>query len=215
MSEENQEKNTQEEIVQNTISAKKPFFAFLEKCKDYSLKKKILIAVLIIAIVYGGWFLIFKVFKQAPKQIYEVAVYAHNQSGSDLSSSMRIGDALVVMKDGHSWSKTESISYLILKMNLTEEQARKLTMADEKEVKFKDWSDEEKKRAEEEEARAKEEDREYRREPKMKTLRPRLYRIDLEDEIFKGFKRIDLLNGQPYDGQIFDWSIIERKEKLK
>ena len=220
MNEENQAQNTQEEAVEKNVSPKKSFFTFFKqcklfkKCKDYSLKKKILTAVLIVVVLYGGWFLAFKVFKSAPKQIYEVAVYAHNQSGSDSSSSMRMGDALVVMKEGHSWSHTESISYLILKMSLSEEQAQKLSMADEKEIPFKQWSDEEKQRAEEEEARAKEEDREYFEEPKRETLRPRLYRIDFEDKVFEGFTRVQLMQGQPYKDMVFDWGIVEKKDKL-
>ena len=218
MNEENQVPNAREEAVEKNVSSKKSFFAFFKQCKllkkrkDYSLKKKILTAILIIAVLYGGWFLIFKIFKPVPKQIYEVAVYAHNQSGSDPSSSMRMGDALVVMKEGHSWSHTESVSYLILKMNLSEEQAQKLSMADEKEIPFKQWSDEEKQRTEEEEARAKEDDREYFEEPKRETLRPRLYRIDLEDKVFEGFTRVQLMQGQPFDDQIFDWGIVEKKK---
>ena len=178
-----------------------------------SVKEKIQICLFLAIIVLLIWG-VPKLFTSPPKALYEVAVFAHNQSNSDSGSSMGIGDVLVTMKEGHSWSNTEKISYLILKMNLTEEQARKLTQADEKEIPFKDWSEEEKKRAEEEEARAEEEDREYMREPKRETLRPRLYQIDMENKVFAGFKRTDLLNGQPFDDQVFDWSIVDKKRKL-
>ena len=176
-----------------------------------SLKEKIQICLFLAIIVLLIWG-VPKLFKSPPQALYEVAVFAHNQSNSDSGSSMGVGDVLVTMKEGHSWSRTEKISYLILKMELTEDQAQKLTQADEKEIPFKDWSEEEKKRAEEEETRAKEEDREYRREPKRETLRPRLYQIDMEDKAFESFKRIDLLNGQPFDDQVFDWGIVDKKK---
>jgi hypothetical protein len=97
-------------------------------------------------------------------------------------------------------------------MNLTEEQAAKLTMADEKDIPFKEWPEEEKKRAEEEEKRAKEESRDYQQGEKSENLRPRLYRVKLQDKAFEGFSREQLLSGQPYMDQVFDWGIVEKKK---
>ena len=175
-------------------------------------RKHLIIAAAVALIVAGGFFAGKKVLNRAPKQIYEVAIMARSQHNSDpeedLKSSLKAGDVLVVQKNGHSWSTTESVSYLILKMNLTEKQAIKLTHPKEKEIKFKDLSEEEKTRIEEEKKRAKEADEKYVEEPRMETLIAREYRIGMSE--FEGFEANDLLNGQPFD-EVFDWGIVERK----
>ena len=184
----------------------------------WQLKKKEKILVILalftlVGILWLGVWGVSKMYRQADKQVYEVAVFAHDQSGQ-VRSAHRIGDALVIQNEDHSWSQTERISYLILKMELTEDQKNKLLMADEREIPEKEWSEEERQRAEEEKRMAKEEGREYRPEPRRETLRPRLYRIDLEDKSFEKFSRDDLIDGQPYMNQVFDWKVVERKKKL-
>ena len=184
-------------------------------------KKQALIAGFVLAGLVILGVLINLFFKPAPKALYEVAVFAHDQgdnSAESLKSDMKIGDVLIMKKQEEgktlNWSTTERISFLILKMELTEDEVQKLTMADEREIPKKEWSEEEKKRAEEEETRAKQEGREYRPKPKTETLRPRLYRIRLEDEIFAGFLREQLMNGQPYTERVFDWGVVEKKNAL-
>lgn len=177
-------------------------------------KKTVLIAAIVLLVVVGAIYWINS--KKAPKQIYEVAVMVRSQSNSDpeedKKTSLKKGDVLVTQKEGHNWSKTESVSYLILKMNLTEEQAQMLTQAKTKEIEFKDLSEEEQKRIEEEKKRAKDEDREYVEEPRQKTLIAREYRVKLDDKKFEGFKAIDLLKDQPYSEEVFDWGIVEKKK---
>ena len=175
-------------------------------------KKNIFIAIAVILIVIGGFFVVKKVFKQPLGQIYEVAVMARSQNNpdpaEDRKSSLKAGDVLIVQKHGHNWSTTESVSYLILKMNLTEEQTAKLTMSKEKEIKFRDLPEEEKKRIEDEKNRAKETDEKYFEESRMEILIAREHHIDMRE--FEDFEANDLLNGQPFD-EVFDWGIVERK----
>lgn len=188
----------------------------MEKLKKFLKPKIIGVAVMIVLVLVLGVKFGAKIFKPEPKQIYEVAVFAHSQNNSDpeedKKTSMKKGDVLVTMKDGHNWSRTEMVSYLILRMELTEEQAQKLTQSDEREIPYKELSDEEKQRIDEEKERAKEEDRDYTEEPRRETLRPRLYRIKLEDEKFEGFNRVQLINGQPYYDEVFGWGIVEKKD---
>ena len=181
------------------------------------LSKKNLIIIGVVALVFVvGALLKTYVFKSAPKQIYEVAIMVRSQKNSDPSedrkTSLKRGDVLVTQKDGHNWSKTESISYLILRMNLTEEQAQKLTQAKTREISEKELSDEERGRIEEEKQRAKDEDREYHEEPRQETLIAREYYIDMTEFDEQGFKAVDLISGQPFQEEVFDWGIVERKK---
>jgi hypothetical protein len=166
--------------------------------------------VLIILIV-GGYFIATKFFKPAPRKVYEVAVVVRSQNNpnpeEDRRTSLKAGDVLVVQPEGHNWSRTERISYLILKMNLTAEQKTKLTAPQEREIKFKDLSEEEKKRV-------KNEGREYQEETRREILRARACRINL-GKYFPDFKPVDLLFGQPYLDKVYDWSIVEKKPKVK
>ncbi len=189
----------------------------LEKIKKISPKKAVIGGLVLVILVVGGYFAA-KFFKPAPKKVYEVAVVVRDQNNpdpeEDRRTSLKAGDVLVVQPEGHNWSRTERISYLILKMNLTEEQKAKLTAPQEKEIKFKDLPEEEKKRIEEEKKRAKKEGREYEPEPRRETLRARAYRINL-GKYFPDFKPTDLLSGQPYLDKVYDWGIVEKKPKVK
>jgi hypothetical protein len=188
------------------------------KIKKIIRTKKAIIALGAIIIAVGGYFLISNHInsgKNDQKQAYDVLIMVHDQTNSDPAedrrTSMKTGDVLVVQPQGHEWSNTEKISYLILKMNLTEAQAAKLTQAKEREVTEKELSAEEKTRMEEEKKRAKDENREYRPEPKRETLIAREYFIDLRSE-FPDFKDIDLLAGQPFLDKVYDWGIVSRKK---
>ena len=178
--------------------------------------KTIIILAICFLIIIGGYFSFRKIFKPDPKQIYEVAVMVRDQYNSnpeeDKKTSLKIGDVLVVQKVGHNWSNTEKVSYLILKMNLTEKQKAKLTQAKEKEIKFKNLTKEEQARIKEEKKRAKDSGEEYHEEQKTEILIAREYYIDLSKEEFKGFSANNLLSGQPYIDDVFDWDIVERKK---
>lgn len=190
----------------------------LKAFKNWKLKKISLVILGVIVLTGLAWWLGPKIFKPAPKRIYNAAIMVRDQDNSnpeeDRRSSLKKGDVLITQADGHKWSKTENISYLILKMNLTEEQARKLTRPEERELKASELSEEERQRREQEEARAKEEDREYEPELRMEILRARRYYIDLAKQ-FPGFKALDLLKGQPFQTQVYDWGIVDKKPKVK
>jgi cell division protein FtsL len=203
-----EEKNN--ETPKNEIHKAKRLKNF--QIKKISLKKILLVLLAITMIVIAGWLIITKALKPKPKQLYQVAVMVRDQSG-DISTALKSGDVLIIQDDGHKWSRTESVSYLILKMELTEEQKQKLLSSDEKELEFEDLSEEEQKRIKEEEQRAKDEGREYEREPRRETLRTRAYRIDLEKLGFSD--PASLIKAQPFAGQVFNWGIVEKKEKIK
>lgn len=188
--------------------------AYLGKYRKYLSKKNIIWAVIGVLIIAGGAYFRPKIFKPAPKSIHQVAIVVRGQQNpnpaEDARSSLKAGDVLAVQSEDHKWSNTEKISYLILKMNLTDEQAAKLTQAKERELKFKDLSKEERKRIEEEKKRAKDEGRKYEEEPRRETLIAREYYIDLI-KYFPDFKAIDLMKGQPYQDKVYDWGIVDKK----
>ncbi len=193
----------------------------VKKCcgavKNLFTKRIVIIAIVLIVIATTGVILRKTVFKPAPKKIYEVAVMVRSQENpnkaEDMRTSLKVGDALVIQKDGHNWSRIEKISYLILKMNLTEEQKAKLTQGEEREISEDELSQEEMDRIAEEKKRAEENDEKYMEEPRTETIRARQYHIDME--IFEGFKANDLLNKQPYYGEVYDWGIVDKKKAVK
>jgi len=182
------------------------------------INKKLIISLIIIAIISGGLFYFKdKIFKPAPKKIYEVAIMMRSQHNKDpkedARTSLKKGDCLVTQKEGHNWSKTEKVSYLILKMNLTEEQAQKLSKSKTRKIKEKELSQEEQDRIKEEKKRAKDEKRDYMSEPREETLIAREYYIDFtKDEVLENLKANDLIKGQPLMDRVFDWKIVEKKK---
>lgn len=128
-------------------------------------------------------------------QIYEAAVQIRDQHNSDPEEDVRTclkkGDVLLVLPEGHIWSKTELISSLILKIKMTEEQTAKLTQPIERK------SDKKKEKREEGEPEEKE------------TIKMRKYRIKIESLDFNIEK---LSEGQPFENKVFDWKdIVEEK----
>jgi len=131
--------------------------------------------------------------QQQRQQVYEVAVQLKDQHNSDPEEDSRTclkrGDAIIVLPEGHKWSKTELISSLILKIRMTEEQAAKLTQPIEKE------------------SNKKKEDG----EPAEKEIvKIRKYRIKIEELNFDEKK---LLENQPFENKVFEWkNIVEEKQ---
>jgi len=219
-----QELNVERELPKPSLAEK-----FVEFFRRHATKKNIIALIVILAVIAVTIGLKMTIFKSAPKQIYQVAIMVRSQvnkdKAEDLRTSLKRGDVLVVQKESHKFSKTESISYLILKMKLNEEQAAKLTKADEKELTKKEIRAEIAKRQEEREARAAESGREIsaeeleREEEEIRqrriTVRPRLYFIDLSKGDFAEFKANDLLEGQPFTDEIYGWSIVDKKGKVK
>ena len=185
--------------------------------KFFRLDKKIIIIIIIsvlIMVFLLSFFAIKKTKNKVPKEIREVAIMIrsqqNNNSSEDKKTSLKKGDVLVVQKNGHNWSKTENISYLILKMNLTDEQASKLTQAKTKNIEYNELSQEEKDRINNEKKQAKDAGEKYTPEPRTKTLIAREYYIDLTKN-FPDFKATDVLNGQPFFDKVYDWGIVAQK----
>jgi hypothetical protein len=145
---------------------------------------------------------------------YEVAVQVRDQLSSDPAedarTSLKAGDVVVIQPAGHSWSMTERVSYLILKIKLDNIQKSDLVSPEERELSKKEikarrpekWDEmpkEDRKRFEEEE----------KMRPQTETVRPRKYRIDLEKIGFTDPN--SLLNGQPFADKTFDWDVVEKK----
>jgi len=131
-------------------------------------------------------------FKESQQQVYAVSVQVRDQHNSDpeedAQTCLKKGDVLVVLPENHSWSKTELISSLILKIKMTEEQATKLTRPIEKES--------DKKREDGELA-------------EKETVKMRKYRIKIEG---LNFDVKDLSKGQPFENKVFEWKeIVEEK----
>ena len=130
--------------------------------------------------------------KAQQQQIYAAAVQIRDQHNSDPEEDARTclkkGDVLLVLPEDHTWSKTELISSLILKMKMTEEQAAKLTQPIKKESgeKREDGEPEEK-----------------------EVIKMRKYRIKIEELNFDIEK---LSEGQPFENKMFNWEdIVEEK----
>jgi hypothetical protein len=171
------------------------------------------IAAIAVIIIAAAIFLLPKLFKPEPKSIYSVAVIVRSQTNAntaeDLRSSMKAGDVLVIQSENFGFSATENISYLVLKMSLTESQKQKLTQSEERTLKESELSEPEQKRIEEEKARAKEAGKKYSEPPRRETIQPRMYYIDLAKI---GFSDPNvLLSGQPYADKVFDWGIVRKK----
>jgi hypothetical protein len=173
------------------------------KSKKLIVWKKIIIVFLVLLIVIGAYWVSKKIFKNEPKQIYQAAIMVRDQENSDPAedrrTSLKSGDVLMVADENHKWSNTEKISYLILKMNLTESQKNKLTQPEEREKEKNELTEEEKKIMEENE----------NFETSKELIRIRQYRIKIEDF---DFEPLDLLKGQPFLEEIYDWKIVEKKK---
>lgn len=156
------------------------------------MKKKIIIigAILAIAVLAGFWG-IKKSARQSGNKIYEAAVLVRGQENDnpahDRAPALMVGDVVSLAEAGYSWSKTEKISYLILRLRLSEEEKNKLLRPLAKD-------------APDANAIGKE------------ILKLREYYIDLAGE-FKGFSPDNLLSGQPYYDKIFDWGIVKKRKE--
>jgi hypothetical protein len=179
-------------------------------------KYKIFVIVFGIALVLilAGWFLLSVVIKPAPKQVYDVAVMVRNQGGGggadDAKTNLKKGDVLAIQKQGHNWSNTEKISYLILQMELTQEQKQKLMQPKTKDLDKEEGLERGLIRQEELEGENAMSEAELE-ERLRQTVIAREYYIDF-DELPKEFKPADLMSSQPFAGEVFDWGIVEEKD---
>jgi hypothetical protein len=161
-------------------------------------KKKIIIAVAVIAVIVGGIFgwkkyKNYKAGKEETASVYEALVMVADQTASnpdeDKKSSLKRGDVIAIFPEGHTWSDTERTSYLIVKVKTTQENANKLLEPVTKEVKR------EKKEGEQDMG------------PEMETVRPRKYYLDVSVPSVNDL----MLKGQPYKDKVFGEGVIEER----
>jgi len=180
-------------------------------------RKKIIIFLLVLAIgittiVIGKKY----VFKSESKEIYEVVIMVRDQRSSDpkedARSSLKSGDVLLVKKDSQKWSQTERVSYLILRMNLNDDEVVKLTESVNKELSEKEVEKEIEQFTANRGDISKEEADRYKEEleQRKEVILLRKYRIEMEKS-FPDFKANDLIKGQPFQGEVYDWDIVEKK----
>lgn len=189
---------------------RKTYFKALDFLKSLLVNKRkaaiALGALVVLAVVgYFGW----QYFKPKEYKTYEALIAVRSQSNSDpvedAKNSLKAGDVLLTLPEGHKWSDLEKASYLILKMRLTAEQAQTLVSPEEKKaVEPKPKTDEEKKQVAE---RKKAEGNRHR----METVRARRYRIKIEE---LNINADAIISAQPYPDKIFDWKIVEKKPKI-
>jgi len=168
----------------------------------------ILGVVLVISLlVFGGYWLVSKI-GGGERQVYDALVQLKDEKNKDpeedAKNSAKAGDVILVRETGKEWSNTEKISYLILKIELNEEQANKIVQAKSKKLS--------KKEAIKEGIISKEAIKEMDREELKMVLKKdvlfREYRIKIEELEFDPMK---VRNAQPFPDEVFDWGIVERK----
>lgn len=156
-------------------------------------KKKIIIIAVILAAVLAGAIFAWKKFKK-PKEdtrsIYEALVQVVDQQAStpeeDKRSSLKHGDVIAILPEGHPWTDTERLSYLIVKIKLTAEDAAKLMEPVTQEVKNKDNAE---------------------GGPEVETVRPRKYYLDIKVPTVNEL----MTKGQPYPDKVFGEGVIEER----
>lgn len=141
---------------------------------------------------------------QNQPQVYEAMVMVVDQKNSDPEedkrASLKKGDVIAYFPEGHSWSETERISYLIVKIKLKPDEATKLTEAETKEVK----GDKGDVKGEKGEKGVKGE----MGGPRMETIRARKYTLDLPGYDLQKFWQS---HEQPFQDKVFGAGIIDKK----
>lgn len=167
-------------------------------------KKKLFVLLVILLVAIGGFFW-FSHYQSVQKEkeknssIYEAMVQLVDEKPSDpkaMSSNFERGDVILLVPEGHQWSDTEKISYLIVKLKLTSEEAQNLIEPETKDVEV-------------DEARKKEIPKGVG--PEKETVRARKYQIDLGRLGVKDLTVNDLANGQPTGDKVFDKKVIKKK----
>jgi len=174
------------------------------------MKKYLQLAILIIvlaSIFYGIYWGIKRWTNGGEIKTYQALVAVYDEKNKDpiedKKSSMKKGYVIGLYPEDHQWSKTEEVSYLILKIKLNEKQVQKIVESIEENVDTKTLSEEE-----QEMIKKEKKDGNYQEQKNVVSIRR--YKINL-DKI--GFSDPNsLLNGQPLKDKVFDWEIVEKIE---
>ncbi|HRZ95809.1 MAG TPA: hypothetical protein P5262_04585 [Candidatus Moranbacteria bacterium] len=161
--------------------------------------KPLIILLAVVAIIIGGIFgwkkyKNYKAGKEDTRSVYEALVQVVDQQASnpeeDKKASLKRGDVIAILPEGHTWTDTERTSYLIVKIKITPEEAEKLMEPVTKEVDPKaslsDGKD---------------------IEPEIETVRPRKYYLDVDVPTVNEL----MTKGQPYPEKVFGEGVIEER----
>jgi hypothetical protein len=89
-------------------------------------------AILIGGLIWGGIYF-FRSKNKTEYKVYDAAIQLRDQKNSnpeeDARSSSKKGDVILIRETGREWSDTEKVSYLIIKIKLSDEQAQKIVQA--------------------------------------------------------------------------------------
>lgn len=182
------------------------------KIKKFDFKKsryaKILLAGFCLVIFIGVFSIIKMLVNYYSTEVYEAAIVVYNQKNpdpiKDAKSSFKIGDVLVLKKEGHNWSNLEKISYLLIKIELTKSQSEKIVMSKYRKYNYEDLS-----KTEMDELNSRLKTSGLSEVPK-EVVNLRQYRINME-KYFKDFDPLVLLHKQPYLYTIYNWDIVQKK----
>jgi len=169
-----------------------------------SYKKVTILFLTLVLIISGAVWIFIKIYKGnfgEELNTYKILVTVRDQKNADPEedkrNSMKKGFVIGVYDKEHIWSQTERVSYLILKIELTDKQKEKIIKPIEKKTKQKKLSEEEKKMVEI-----------SGEDSKKEIIEIRKYKINL-DEI--GFDNPNiLLERQPFENKVFNWRIVEK-----
>lgn len=180
----------------------------MKKIKNLIVRywRLIVFLALVAGLIYGiGWsvnrFILKGKWGGGETKVYQVLVSVYDDKNSDpiedKKSSMKKGYVIGVYDENHDWSETEKVSYLILKMSLNEKEVEKIIQPIQKKIDIKTLTEEQQQMMKEEK----------NAEVQKETVSAREYKIDLEKIGFSDPNA--LLQGQPFEGKIFDFKIVE------
>ncbi|MBT3356537.1 hypothetical protein HN399_04290 [bacterium] len=163
---------------------------------------------LMIALVYGGiWF--FRSRDGGEIKVYDAVIQLRDRTNSDpeedARNSAKKGDVILVRETGKEWSTTEKVSYLIIKMKLSEKEAQKIVQPKTKKLS----KDEAKEKGVVNDEMLKEMEKEELNQALTQAVIFREYRVKIEDMDFDLMK---VREAQPFPDKEFDWEIVEKKK---
>jgi len=190
-------------------------FFFKHKEKFYQNKKIIIPAAIALGLILlGGLFFVLRKDEKGrmpgadDPRVYEALIMIKDQTSKDPAedarSNLKAGDVIVIFPEGHSWSSTERISYLLLKLKLKPSDAAKLTEPETREIKEIDRNLLKLKETNGDKSKQKD------MGPRKETVRARAYRIKIEKLNFD-IQKFWGDHTQPYLEKVFDKGMVEKK----
>jgi len=174
-----------------------------ERVRSFGLGKTILILIILIAAVSGGFWYFEKRSKDGDVMLEKAAkagelterkmmIQIENPKGNpaDIPGRYERGDIVLILSADHQFSDAEKAGFLIVKMKLTGEQAELMVRAKEEDLKKSDRPEDAPKD-----------------EPMAKTLKRRRFTADLSK---MGIASNDE-KGREIEDNVFEWEVVEEK----